>query len=106
MSKEPDWDSYFSRLSLNEFTSRSPFLAGRFTPTVYSEDGEWVYLSSLDVGVNIKDFSKLEYLLLDIESFYNSELKDYRSFYKLSMLETDMNLLKNLIDKLNSLKEE
>ena len=81
MDKEPNWDYYFSTLSFNEFKERSPFLGGRNTPTIYSKDKKWVYLGSIDIGINIYESTNIKKILFDLESCNNLKSSG-KSLYK------------------------
>jgi hypothetical protein len=101
MDKEPNWDYYFSTLSFNEFKERSPFLGGRNTPTIYSKDKKWVYLGSIDIGINIYESTNIKKILFDLESCNNLKSSG-KSLYKKAQMESDIDLLRELIQNCDS----
>ncbi|MBB5349580.1 hypothetical protein JWG42_14340 [Desulfoprunum benzoelyticum] len=97
MSEQPDWDKYFNKLKFQEYKERSPFLSSRSYPTVYNEDRTWLYLGSLEVGVEIKNLAILKHFLDQIEKNYKSWSLNDERFYRQSLLKSDMELLKDII---------
>mgnify|MGYP000385506014 FL=1 len=96
MNKEPNWGYYFSTLSFDEFKNRSPFLNSKNTPTIYSEGKQWLYLGSFDIGINVHDCANMEKILHDFESCNNLE-SGGKSLYKRAQIESDIELLKELV---------
>ena len=96
MNKEPNWDGYFSDLSFDEFKERSPFLNNKNTPTIYSKDEQWLYIGFFDIGVNVHDCTKIEKILHDLQSCNNSESSG-KPLYKRAQIESDIELLKELV---------
>lgn len=73
-SKPFDWDKYFSKAKYKEIADSSPDLRSRRHPTVYSPDGKWIYLSSLDIDVEIHDLDELKIILKHLINSYKSEI--------------------------------
>src|SRR5688572_29614662 len=96
-----NWDAYAAKAKFEEIRDLSAS-HGRL-PTMYNPDRTAVYLSSQDIAVNVDDLEDLQSLLREVkQSFFATLNRQDHSYKKLHELETDYELLANLLSNLES----
>lgn len=84
-AKEFDWDKHLATARYSDILANSPELASMRSPTRYSPDRQWIYLSSLDVDCEVNDLEELKKILEDVLRAYAACLprKEYGKLHKL-----------------------
>lgn len=84
-AKEFDWDKHLATARYSDILANSPELASMRSPTRYSPDRQWIYLSSLDVDCGVDDLEALKQNLEGVLRAYTTYLsrKEYSKLYKL-----------------------
>lgn len=96
-----NWDAYAARAKFDEV--RDLCASHGRLPTMYNPDRTLVYLSSQDLAVAVDDLKELQKLLAEVKSSFFDTLGDQNhSYKKLYELETDYDLLSNLLSNLDS----
>ncbi|WP_122569741.1 hypothetical protein [Pseudomonas viridiflava] len=96
-----NWDTYAAKAKFDDV--RNLCASHGRLPTMYSPDRTLVYLSSQDRDVAVDDLKGLQSLLSEIKSsfFLTLDSRDH-SYKKLYELETDYDLISNLLSDLES----
>lgn len=100
-SNQIDWDKYFSKLTWNEVYGNSPFFDGQRLPTLFSSDGNSIYISSLDLEFPTGDTNKLVEGLKGIKSIFDMA-KRTNGYYKMAMAQSDFHAVKGLLSQLGA----
>ncbi|MBD8098781.1 hypothetical protein IFR08_11375 [Pseudomonas fluorescens] len=96
-----NWDAYAARAKFDEV--RDLCASHGRLPTMYNPDRTLVYLSSQDLAVAVDDLEELQTLLAEVKrSFFDTLGYQNHSYKKLYELETDYDLLSNLLSNLDS----
>lgn len=96
-----NWDAYAAKAKFDELRDLA-VVHGRL-PTMYNPDRTAVYLSSQDIAVNVDDLEEIQALLEEVKrSFFTTLNHQEHSYKKLHELETDYELLANLLSNLES----
>ncbi|WP_122346307.1 hypothetical protein [Pseudomonas coronafaciens] len=96
-----NWDTYAAKAKFDEV--RKLCARRGALPTMYNPERTLVYLSSQDADVAVDDLKGLQSLLAQVKQSFFYRLDDpepsYRDLYE---LETDYDLLSNLLSNLDS----
>ncbi|QJI19942.1 MULTISPECIES: hypothetical protein [unclassified Pseudomonas] len=96
-----NWDTYAAKAKFDDV--RELCASHGRLPTMYNPDRTLVYLSSQDLAVAVDDLKGLQSLLADVKrSFFQTLNNQDHSYKKLYELETDYDLLSNLLGNLDS----
>ncbi|AZE62833.1 MULTISPECIES: hypothetical protein [Pseudomonas fluorescens group] len=96
-----NWDTYAAKAKFDEV--RDLCASHGRLPTMYNPDRTLVYLSSQDLAVAVDDQEELQALLAEVKrSFFDTLGDQNHSYKKLYELETDYDLLSNLLSNLDS----
>lgn len=96
-----NWDTYAANAKFDEV--RDLCASHGRLPTMYNPDRTLVYLSSQDLAVAVDDLEELQTHLAEVKSSFFDTLGDQNhSYKKLYELETDYDLLSNLLSNLDS----
>lgn len=96
-----NWDAYAANAKFNELRKLA-VVHGRL-PTMYNPDRTEVYLSSQDIAITVDDLEEIQTLLDEVKrSFFTTLNQQEHSYKKLHELETDYELLANLLSNLDT----
>lgn len=96
-----NWDTYAARAKFEEV--RELCASHGRLPTMYNPDRTLVYLSSQDLAVAVDDLEEMQLLLAEVKrSFFHTLNNQDHSYKKLYELETDYDLLSNLLSNLDN----
>lgn len=96
-----NWDTYAAKAKFDDI--RSLCASHGRLPTMFNPDKTLVYLSSQDLAVAVDDVEELRSLLAEVKQSFFQTLDDQsHSYKKLYELETDYDLLSNLLSNLDS----
>lgn len=100
-SNQISWDKYFSKLTWNEVYGNSPFFDGQRLPTLFSSDGNSIYISSLDLEFSTQDTNELAGGLKGIKSTFDMA-KRTNGYYKMAMAQSDFRAVQGLLSQLGA----
>ena len=107
METQFNWDMWALKTSFFEIWNKTAYLQDvRAIPTCYSPDGKKLYLSSLDIAVNIDSVRELEQAIEDIIDSYKARLNNgnfSNTKLNLAIRECDFEVVCN---QLNVLREQ
>lgn len=96
-----NWDAYAAKANFDDVCHLCAS-HGRL-PTMYNPDKTLVYLSSQEMAVAVDDLDELQSLLIEVKRSFFQTLGDRgHNYKKLYELETDYDLLSNLLSDLGS----
>jgi hypothetical protein len=99
INNQINWDKHFSKLTWNEVYGNSPFFDGQRLPTLFSPDGNSIYISSLDLALPTGDVDELAEGLENIKSTFDMA-KRTNGYYKMAMAQSDFRAVQGLLSKL------
>ncbi|WP_141213405.1 hypothetical protein [Janthinobacterium sp. PC23-8] len=76
--KNMNWDKFYSDIEFKELALLAPEFHSRGNPTTYSRDKNVIYLSSLDIDVEVTNESVLRTLLKSVKESYVSSINQGR----------------------------
>lgn len=98
-AKEFDWDKHLATARYSDILANSPELASMRSPTRYSPDRQWIYLSSLDVDCGVDDLEALKQNLEGVLRAHAAYLSR-KEYGKLHKLRVDCGEICRLVSKL------
>lgn len=96
-----NWDKRFSKLTWNEVYENSPFFDGQRLPTLFSSDGNSIYISSLDLALSTENVDELVEGLETVKSIFDMA-KRTNGYYKMAMAQSDFEAVKGLLSKIGA----
>lgn len=93
------WDKLVEDMPYKKLVIFSPVFDGYRIPSIYSEDNKWIYLSSIDIAVDLMDSDRLQQSLSDIINSFN-RAESLKQYYKMHIAEVDFHQVKEHLLKL------
>lgn len=95
-----DWDRFAMSASFDTVRRLSPELGNRRLPSMYSPDGAWFYISSLDVDVACGEHEEVEAALRNMRDFHRSRSNPDLSPFKAFLMDTDLQEVEAIWERL------